>query len=95
MSFRIYYRLICQHLCSYVSLKRQRGTGSRERGVSKNRHFLQVIGCVRDIDLHFTKPCFSVEFVDTYSTHSFPSPSRRTQQIQPFRQCGVGVCPDI
>lgn len=26
----------------------KKGTGNRERGVSKNRHFLQVIGCVRE-----------------------------------------------
>ena len=36
------------NLCPYVSLKRERGTGNRERGVSQNRHFLQVIGCVRE-----------------------------------------------
>lgn len=34
------------------------------------------------IDSHSEKPCFSVEFVDTYSIHSFPPPSRRTQEIQ-------------
>ena len=45
------------------------------------------------IDLHSSKPCFSVQFVDTYSIHSFPPPSRRTQQIQPFSQSGAGVSP--
>ena len=45
------------------------------------------------IDSHSSKPCFSVEFVDTYSIHSFPPPSRRTQQIQPFSQSGAGVSP--
>ena len=45
------------------------------------------------IDLHSEKPCFSVEFVDTYSIHSFPPPSRRAQQIQPFPQSGAGVSP--
>ena len=45
------------------------------------------------IDLHSSKPCFSVQFVDTYSIHSFPPPSRRTQQIQGFQRCGAGVCP--
>ena len=47
------------------------------------------------IDSHSEKPCFSVEFVDTYSFHSFPPPSRRTQQIQSFPQCGAGVCPAV
>ena len=47
---------------------------------------------VVSIDLHSSKPCFSVQFVDTYSIHSFPPPSRRTQQIQPFPQSGAGVC---
>ena len=45
------------------------------------------------IDLHSSKPCFSVEFVDTYSIHSFPPPSRRAQQIQPFPQSGARVSP--
>ena len=45
------------------------------------------------IDLHSAKPCFSVQFVHTYSIHSLPPPSRRTQQIQPFSQSGAGVCP--
>ena len=44
------------------------------------------------IDLHSEKLCFPVEFVDTYSIHSFPPPSRRTQQNQPFPQSGAGVC---
>lgn len=43
------------------------------------------------IDSHSEKPCFSVEFVDTYSIHSFPPPSRRTQQIQGFQRV-VLVC---
>ena len=43
------------------------------------------------IDFHPEKPCFSVRFVDTYSIHSFPPPSRRTQQIQGFQRSGVGV----
>jgi len=45
------------------------------------------------IDLHSAKPCFSVEFVDTYSIHSFPPPSRRPQQIQGFQRSGAGVSP--
>ena len=47
------------------------------------------------IDLHSEKPRFSVEFVDTYSIHSFPPPSRRTQQIQGFQRSGAGVSPSI
>ena len=47
------------------------------------------------IDSHSEKPCFSVEFVDTYSIHSFPPPSRRTQQIQGFQRSGAGVCPTV
>lgn len=47
------------------------------------------------IDSHSEKPCFSVEFVDTYSIHSFPPPSRRTQQIQGFQRSGAGVSPSI
>ena len=47
------------------------------------------------IDLHSEKPCFSVQFVDTYSIYSFPPPARRTQQIQPFSQSGAGVCPPV
>ena len=45
------------------------------------------------IDSHSEKPCFFVEFVDTYSIHSFPPPSRRTQQIQGFQRSGAGVSP--
>ena len=58
-------------------------------------------GCLRlsvvvaSIDLHSSKPCFSVEFVDTYSIHSFPPPSRRTQQTQGFQRSGAGVCPQL
>ena len=33
----------------------------------------------------------SIQFVDTYSFHPFPPPSRRPQQIQPFPQSGAGV----
>ena len=36
------------------------------------------------IDLHSSKPCFSVQFVDTYSIHSFPPPSRRTSNHSHF-----------
>ena len=62
-------------------------------------HIIPFLGCLRlsvvvvSIDLHSSKPCFSVQFVDTYSIHSFPPPSRRAQQIQPFPQCGAGVSP--
>ena len=55
-----------------------------------------VFACIPmfvSIDLHSSKPCFSGQFVDTYSIHSFTSSSRRTQQIQPFPQSGTGVCP--
>ena len=58
-------------------------------------HCASVSAVVVSIDLHSSKPCFSVEFVDTYSIHSFPPPSRRTQQIQPLPQSGAGVSPDI
>ena len=44
-----------------------------------------------NIDSHSEKPCISVQFVDTYSIHSFPPLSRRSQQIQPFPQSGAGV----
>ena len=45
------------------------------------------------IDFKSEKPCFSVEFVDTYSIHSFPPPSRRPQQIQGVQRSGAGVSP--
>ena len=48
--------------------------------------------CSKSIDSHSRKSCFSVQFVDTYSIHSFPPPSRRTQQIQGFQRCDAGVC---
>ena len=47
-SLRLYYRLICQHLCPYVSLKICfQGFGEGCDSL-QNRHFLQVIGCVRE-----------------------------------------------
>jgi len=47
------------------------------------------------IDSHSEKSFFSVQFASTYSIHSFPPPSRRTQQIQPFSQSGAAVCPTV
>ena len=64
-------------------------------------HIIPFLGCcwlsvvLVSIDFHPEKPCFSVRFVDTYSIHSFPPPSRRTQQIQPFSQSGAYVCPVV
>ena len=64
-------------------------------------HIIPFLWCcwlsvvVVSIDPHSSKPCFSVQFVDTYSIHSFPPPSRRTQQIQPSSQSGADVCPVV
>ena len=61
------------------------------RRITAANHCAPVSAVVVSIDLHSEKPCFSVQFVDTYSIHSFPPPSRRAQQIQGFQRSGAGV----
>ena len=65
------------------------------RLITAANHCAPVSAVVVSIDSHSETPCFSVEFVDTYSIHSLPPPSRRTQQIQGFLRSGAGVSPGM
>ena len=41
--------ILSSNMPSFVSVCiAEKGTGNGKRGVAKNRHFLQVIGCVRE-----------------------------------------------
>ena len=88
---RIIPHILSSNMPTFVSVCiAEKGTGNGEWRKTVILCKLSVVFV--SIDLHSSKPYFSIEFVDTYSIHSFPPPSRYTQQIHPSFKVVLVCC---